>query len=50
METVTTPLPWSDPRDEVEVGVLMANGRLAPRRFASRAEAEAWLGAQLQEE
>ncbi|WP_158068912.1 hypothetical protein [Cellulosimicrobium sp. CUA-896] len=29
-------------RDIVGVSVLMANGRLAPRRFASRAEAEAW--------
>jgi hypothetical protein len=33
---------WSDPRDEIKVGVLMADGRLAPRSFASRAEAEAW--------
>ena len=31
-----------DPREHIEVGVLMANGRLAGRRFASRAEAEAW--------
>lgn len=31
-----------DPRRQIEVGVLMANGRLAGRRFASRAEAEAW--------
>ena len=31
-----------DPREDVEVGVLMANGRLAGRQFASRAEAEAW--------
>jgi hypothetical protein len=31
-----------DPRTHVEVGVLLANGRLAGRRFASRAEAEAW--------
>ena len=31
-----------DVRDIVGIGVLMANGRLAPRRFASRAEAEAW--------
>ncbi len=36
------PARWSDPREEIEVGVLMANGRLAPRHFASRAEAEAW--------
>lgn len=31
-----------DPREQIEVSVLMANGRLAPRRFASRADAEAW--------
>ncbi len=31
-----------DPRQQIEVGVLMANGRLAGRQFASRAEAEAW--------
>lgn len=31
-----------DPREQIEAGVLLANGRLAGRRFASRAEAEAW--------
>ena len=31
-----------DVRDVVGVGVLMPNGRLAGRSFASRAEAEAW--------
>jgi hypothetical protein len=31
-----------DPREHIEVGVMMANGRLAGRQFASRAEAEAW--------
>ena len=31
-----------DPREQIEISVLMANGRLAPRRFASRADAEAW--------
>jgi len=31
-----------DPREHIEVGVLLPNGRLAGRRFASRAEAEAW--------
>jgi hypothetical protein len=31
-----------DPREQIEVGVLMPNGRLVGRRFASRAEAEAW--------
>lgn len=33
---------WTDPRDEIKIAVLMANGRLAPRRFATHAEAEAW--------
>lgn len=41
MTSIVT-LPWSDPRDDIRVGVLMANGRLAPRRFADRAAAEAW--------
>jgi len=31
-----------DPREHIEVSVLQRNGRLAGRRFASRAEAEAW--------
>jgi hypothetical protein len=35
---------WTDPRDETEVVVQLADGRLAGRRFASRAEAEAWAG------
>lgn len=34
-------IAWSDPRDDIEIGVLMANGRLAPRSFATREEAEA---------
>lgn len=33
---------WSDPREQVEYSVLLANGRLAPRRFADRAQAEEW--------
>lgn len=33
---------WVDPRTQIEVGVLLANGRLVGRRFASRAEAEAF--------
>ncbi|MDN4481289.1 hypothetical protein [Demequina muriae] len=33
---------WSDPREEIEISVLMANGRLAPRRFASKEDAHAW--------
>ncbi|GAA2242884.1 hypothetical protein GCM10010401_14770 [Rarobacter faecitabidus] len=37
-----TDTDWVDPRDQIKVGVLMANGRLAPRNFASVAEAEAW--------
>lgn len=32
----------SDPREEISYGVLMANGRLAPRNVANRAEAEEW--------
>jgi hypothetical protein len=31
-----------DPREQVEVGVLLPNGRLAALHFASRAEADAW--------
>jgi hypothetical protein len=31
-----------DPREHIEVGVLLPNGRLVGRRFASREEAEAW--------
>ncbi|RXR23788.1 hypothetical protein EQW78_10595 [Oerskovia turbata] len=31
-----------DVRDQIEAGVLFANGRLAGRRFASLAEAQAW--------
>ena len=40
--TTTAQIDWSDPREEIEIGVLMANGRLAPRAFATLAEAEAW--------
>ncbi|MEP7762868.1 hypothetical protein [Sanguibacter sp. 25GB23B1] len=35
-------LTWTDPREQLETVVRMANGRLAPRSFADRAEAEAW--------
>jgi len=35
-------LGWTDPRDQIETVVRMANGRFAPRAFADRAEAEAW--------
>ncbi|MFS0703743.1 hypothetical protein AB6N23_04405 [Cellulomonas sp. 179-A 9B4 NHS] len=31
-----------DPREHIEVGVLLPTGRLVGRRFASRAEAEVW--------
>lgn len=41
-DEATAPVDLDDPRTQIEVGVLMANGRLAGRRFASRAEAEAW--------
>lgn len=33
---------WVDPREIAEYSVLMPNGRLAGRSFASRAEAAAW--------
>lgn len=35
-------LTWADPRDQVEIVVMLANGRLAGRSFATREEAEAW--------
>lgn len=31
-----------DPREHISVGVLLQNGRLAGRTFASYGEAEAW--------
>ena len=37
-----TGVTWTDPRDQIEVVVMLADGRLAGRTFASRAEAEAW--------
>ena len=37
-----TPIDSEDPREMITYGVLMANGRLAPRNFSGRAEAEAW--------
>lgn len=40
--TTATAVDLDDPREQIEVGVLLANGRLAGRRFGSRAEAEAW--------
>lgn len=41
-DVTTTTIPWADPRELTDIGVVLANGRLAPRRFASREEAEAW--------
>jgi hypothetical protein len=42
----TRPAPvGADPddlREEIEIGVLMVDGRLAPRSFATREEAERW--------
>lgn len=40
--TTSTAAAWTDPREEIEVVVMMPNGRLAGRSFANRAEAEAW--------
>lgn len=43
MTTAPTAFPvWTDPREQIEVTVMLANGRLAGRTFGSRAEAEAW--------
>ncbi|MDM7830102.1 hypothetical protein [Cellulomonas edaphi] len=43
MGTVSEPaVDPDDPRTMVEFSVLMANGRLAGRRFDSREHAEAW--------
>lgn len=33
---------WGLDLRNVEIGVLMTNGRLAPRSFATREDAEAW--------
>lgn len=41
-EEATAGVDLDDPREQVEVVVLMPNGRFAPRQFAARAEAEAW--------
>jgi hypothetical protein len=42
MPKPTPTASWTDPRDEIEVAVLLANGRLAGRTFTSRAQAESW--------
>ncbi|MFF2622771.1 hypothetical protein [Oerskovia jenensis] len=39
-----------DVREQIEAGVLFANGRLAGRRFASLAEAQAWAHPELGDE
>ncbi|GCE76246.1 hypothetical protein [Cellulomonas biazotea] len=39
---VTTTVDLDDPRTLIEFSVLLASGRLAGRKFASRADAEAW--------
>ena len=31
-----------DPREQIEVGVLLPNGKLVGRTFTSREQAEAW--------
>lgn len=41
MATPNIPIA-DDPREQIEISVLMANGKLAPRTFATREEAEAW--------
>ena len=35
-------IAWTDPREQIETVVMMADGRLAPRSFVDRAAAEAW--------
>lgn len=35
-------LAWVDPREQIEVGVLLPNGKLVGRTFTSREQAEAW--------
>lgn len=42
MSETTTAVDLDDPRTLIEFSVLLANGRLAGRRFASRTDAEAW--------
>ncbi|MGY4644200.1 hypothetical protein [Cellulomonas sp. URHB0016] len=41
-EVGATTVDRDDPRTMIEFSVLLAHGRLAGRRFASRADAEAW--------
>lgn len=42
MTTPATTDLEDDPREQITYGVLMANGRLAPRSFESWQEAQAW--------
>ena len=41
-EAEPTTVDPDDPRTLIEFSVLLPNGRLAGRRFGSRADAEAW--------
>lgn len=41
-ETTVDVVDPADPRTMIEFSVLLPNGRLAGRKFASRADAEAW--------
>jgi hypothetical protein len=41
-DPTTATIDRDDPRTMIEFSVLLANGRLAGRRFESRADAEAW--------
>lgn len=38
----TAEIDWVDPREQISIGVRLADGRLAGRTFADRAEAAAW--------
>jgi len=42
MTTHTDTELFSDPREEITYGVLMENGRLAPRSFSSWEQAQSW--------
>lgn len=42
MSTTINNAAFTDPREQITYGVLMENGRLAPRSFDSWAQAEEW--------
>lgn len=42
MTTTTGDSTTSDPREQITYGVLMSNGRLAPRSFQTREDAARW--------